>query len=396
MMSTHEKTSRRILILSTFGMALAFTVWASLSPLANQFEALYGLTATEKSILVAVPVLLGSIMRVPAGILADRYGGRKTFTFLLLFTVIPLLGVGFSTSFYSLLFWALLLGVAGASFAVSITFVSKWTPSEKQGTALGINGLGNFGTALAGFTLPTIALLVGLQWTFWVLIIPVVIMAALMWFWTPETPQTGEKKTLLGSLSVLKFRNTWTLSLFYFVTFGAFVAFGIYLPTLLMDLYALSAVDAGMRAAGFVVVATISRPLGGYLGDKIGAGKVLTVVFLSIALGALIISFGMASIIVMTFACLLVAAVTGVGNGAVFKLVPQLFPKATGAVTGLVGAAGGLGGFFPPILLGSIRDITGTYTLGFLCLALLSILCLIINKRQFDKSTSRSFVEANA
>lgn len=395
-MSVHEKTSRRILILSTLGMALAFTVWASLSPLANQFETLYGLTATEKSILVAVPVLLGSVMRVPAGILADRYGGRKTFTFLLLFTVIPLLGVGFSTSFYSLLFWAFLLGVAGASFAVSITFVSKWTPSEKQGTALGINGLGNFGTALAGFTLPTIALLVGLQWTFWVLIIPVVVMAALMWFWTPETPDKGEKKTLMGSLSVLKFKNTWTLSLFYFVTFGAFVAFGIYLPTLLMDLYSLSAVDAGMRAAGFVVVATLARPLGGYLGDKIGAGKVLTVVFLSISLGALVISFGMASIIVMTFACLLVAAVTGVGNGAVFKLVPQLFPKATGAVTGLVGAAGGLGGFFPPILLGSIKDLTGSYTFGFLCLSALSIICLIINKRQFDKSTRKAFVEANA
>ncbi|PTL38758.1 MFS transporter [Alkalicoccus saliphilus] len=395
-MTQDLQTSRRILILSTLGMALAFTVWAALSPLASHFGELYGLTATERSILVAVPVLLGSVMRIPAGILADRYGGRKTFTFLMLFTIVPLAGIGFSTSFASLLFWAFLLGLAGASFAVSITFVSKWTPPEKQGTALGINGLGNFGTALAGFTLPSIALFFGLQWAFWGLIIPVLIMAALLWFWTPETPQTGEKKTFLGSLSVTKYKNTWVLSLFYFVTFGAFVAFGIYLPILLMDLYALTAVDAGMRAAGFVVLATIARPLGGYLGDKIGAGRVLTYVFMGIAAGALIISFGMGSIIVMTAACLLVAALTGVGNGAVFKLVPELFPKATGAVTGFVGAAGGLGGFFPPLLLGSIRDMIGTYTLGFLLLALLSVVCLLINKRRFDQSTRVSLAGAEA
>lgn len=389
-----EKASRRILILSTFGMALAFTVWASLSPLANQFQTLYDLTATQKSVLVAVPVLLGSIMRVPIGILADRFGGRKVFTLLLLFTIIPLIGVGLSSSYGSLLFWAFFLGVAGASFAVSITFVSKWTPSDKQGTALGINGLGNFGTALAGFTLPSIAIYFGLQWAFFGLIIPVIVMAALIWFWTPETPKSGEKKTMLGALSVLKFKNSWVLSLFYFVTFGAFVAFGIYLPILLMDLYSLSAVDAGMRAAGFVVIATIARPLGGYLGDKVGAGKVLTFVFSGIVLGALVISFGMASIIVMTIACLVVAAVTGIGNGAVFKLVPDLFPKATGAVTGIVGAAGGLGGFFPPILLGSIKDVTGTYMIGFLGLALLSVVCFIINKRQFDHSKKTTFVEA--
>ncbi|RKL68439.1 MFS transporter [Salipaludibacillus neizhouensis] len=389
-----EKASRRILILSTFGMALAFTVWASLSPLANQFQTLYDLTATQKSVLVAVPVLLGSIMRVPIGILADRFGRRKVFTLLLLFTIIPLIGVGLSSSYGSLLFWAFFLGVAGASFAVSITFVSKWTPSDKQGTALGINGLGNFGTALAGFTLPSIAIYFGLQWAFFGLIIPVIVMAALIWFWTPETPKSGEKKTMLGALSVLRFKNSWVLSLFYFVTFGAFVAFGIYLPILLMDLYALSAVDAGMRAAGFVVIATIARPLGGYLGDKVGAGKVLTFVFSGIVLGALVISFGMASIIVMTIACLVVAAVTGIGNGAVFKLVPDLFPKATGAVTGIVGAAGGLGGFFPPILLGSIKDVTGTYMIGFLGLALLSVVCFIINKRQFDHSKRTTFVEA--
>ncbi|RKL68438.1 MFS transporter [Salipaludibacillus neizhouensis] len=372
-------------------MALTFTVWASLSPLANHFETLYGLSATQTSVLVAIPVLLGSIMRVPVGILTDRHGGRKVFTILLLLIVIPLIGVGFANTYTSLLFWAFFLGIAGSSFAASITFVSKWTPKEKQGTALGLNGMGNIGTALAGFLLPTIAIYFGLQWSFWSLVIPVIAMAAMIWFWTPETPKPEERKTMLGALSVLKFKDSWTLSLFYFVTFGAFVAFSIYLPILLVDLYNLSSVDAGMRAAGFVVIATLIRPLGGYLGDKVGAEKVLTFVFTGIVIGSLAISFGMENLIVMTFACLFIAAVCGIGNGAVFKLVPQLFPKATGTVTGIVGAAGGLGGFFPPIFLGSIKDMTGDYVLGFLALAFLSLVCLFINKKQFDQSKVSSF-----
>ncbi|MFZ4450917.1 MFS transporter [Salibacterium aidingense] len=379
----NKSVSARILVLTTIAMMFSFTVWASLSPLAAEFEDIYGLSATEKSVLVAVPVILGSIMRVPLGILADRFGGRKVFTLLLLFTVIPLIGVSFSTSYLMLLFWAFFLGMSGASFAVSITFVSQWTPKEKQGTALGINGIGNIGNALAGFSLPAVVAVVGIQGTFLGLIIPILIMAVLLWFWTPETPRSGEKKTILGSLSVLKFKHSWILSLFYFVTFGAFVAFTMYLPTLLMDLYSISSVDAGARSAGFVVLATLVRPVGGYLGDKWGAGRVLTWVFLGIIIGALAISASLSSLLVITFPCLLVAFMTGIGNGAVFRLVPELFPASTGAVTGIVGAAGGLGGFFPPILLGTIKDATGSYMLGFILLSLLSIVCLVINKLHY-------------
>ncbi|WP_100405391.1 MFS transporter [Bacillus solitudinis] len=384
-MVNDSRVSKRILILTTIAMAVAFTAWTSLSPLINHYEAMYNLTSTQKSVLVALPVLLGSILRIPIGILTDRFGGRRVFSVLLLVSIIPLVGISFANSYESLLLWALLLGIPGTSFAVSVTFVSKWTVKEKQGTALGINATGNIGTAVAGFLLPTLAVLLSIQTTFLVLIVPLLLMAILIWFFTPDSREPGEKKSLFSALSILKFKNSWILSLFYFVTFGSFVAFGIYLPTLLMDLFDLSAVDAGFRSAGFVVLATLIRPLGGYLGDKIGAGKVLTYVFIVIAFGGFTIGFGMHSMLIMTVACLSVALASGIGNGAVFKFVPQLFPVNTGAVTGVVGAAGGLGGFFPPIFLGMIKDVAGTYMLGFLLLSLLAVVCLFVNRRQFDQ-----------
>jgi NNP family nitrate/nitrite transporter-like MFS transporter len=395
-MLNDNKISRRILVLTTIAMAFTFTAWASLSPLISHFEELYGLSTTEKSILVAIPVLLGSILRIPLGILTDRYGGRRVYAILLLVSVIPLIGISFADSYYSLLAWALFLGVPGTSFAVSVTFVSKWTAKEKQGTALGINALGNIGTAIAGFLIPTLAFIVCIQSVFWLLTFPMAIMAVLIWTLTPDSPKVSEKKSLFSALSILKYKNSWILSLFYFVTFGSFVAFGIYLPTLLIDLFQLSAVDAGMRSAGFVVLATLIRPVGGYLGDKIGAGKVLTFVFIGITLGGLAIGLWMTNIMIMTAACLFVAAASGIGNGAVFKLVPQLFPENTGAVTGVVGACGGLGGFFPPIFLGMIKDFSGSYTLGFFLLSILALVCLLTNKVQFDAQTKVRFIQNNA
>ncbi|WP_017755801.1 MFS transporter [Calidifontibacillus oryziterrae] len=385
--------SKLVLPITTVAMAFSFLTWSVISPLANMFQEIYHLTATEKSILVAIPVLLGSIMRIPLGIYTDRYGGRKLFTGLLLFTIIPLIGAGFADSFGILLFWAFFIGMAGTSFAISVTFVSKFTPPEKQGTALGINALGNIGTALAGFTIPSIAASFGVEWAFWGLIIPTVIIALSIWFGTPETPKPTENKTILGALSVLKYGHTWTLSLFYFVTFGAFVALGIYLPTLLIDLYGLTAVDAGFRAAVFVVVATAVRPIGGFLGDKIGAGRVLTYVYLSITLFALLIAFTMENIAIMTIACLIIAVMVGLGNGSVFKLVPQLFPKDTGTVTGIVGAWGGLGGFFPPILMGIVKDITGTYILGFILLSAIAFVCFFINRLVFDRRKKQQLAD---
>lgn len=379
---------KAVLPITTFAMTASFAVWTVFSPLANTFQQMFGLTSTEKSILVAIPVLLGSVMRIPLGILTDRYGGRKLFSFLLLFLMIPLIGAGFANSYEMMLFWAFFIGMAGTAFTISITFVSKLTPPEKQGTALGINAVGNIGTAVASFSVPIVASMFGTQWAFWIFLIPVAVMLLFIWYGTPETPELNEKKSILHSLSVLKYKHTWVLSLFYFVTFGSYVSFGIYLPTLLMDVYGLSSVDAGLRAAGFIVIATIFRPIGGSLADKIGTQRILTFVFPGMTIGAFVIGFGMENILIMTVASLFVSVMSGLGNGAVFKLVPEIFPHETGAVTGVVGAWGGLGGFFPPIMMGIFKDLTGSYLLGLILFGLLSAVCFVIYRLIFSKSYS--------
>lgn len=379
---------KAVLPITTFAMTASFAVWTVFSPLANTFQQMFGLTSTEKSILVAIPVLLGSVMRIPLGILTDRYGGRKLFSFLLLFLMIPLIGAGFANSYEMMLFWAFFIGMAGTAFTISITFVSKLTPPEKQGTALGINAVGNIGTAVASFSVPIVASMFGIQWAFWIFLIPVAVMLLFIWYGTPETPELNEKKSILHSLSVLKYKHTWVLSLFYFVTFGSYVSFGIYLPTLLMDVYGLSSVDAGLRAAGFIVIATIFRPIGGSLADKIGTQRILTFVFPGMTIGAFVIGFGMENILIMTVASLFVSVMSGLGNGAVFKLVPEIFPHETGAVTGVVGAWGGLGGFFPPIMMGIFKDLTGSYLLGLILFGLLSAVCFVIYRLIFSKSYS--------
>ncbi|CEH32261.1 MFS transporter [Aneurinibacillus migulanus] len=391
-----KKGQTSALIMSTLAMVVAFAVWASLSPLASQLQKLFELTATQKSVLVATPVLLGSVMRIPLGIMTDRYGGKKMYTILMLFLIIPLIGISFANSYAAYLFWAFFIGMAGTSFAIAIAYVSRWYPAEKQGTVLGITGMGNFGNAVAGFAIPSLAVAFGLGNVFLILAAVVFITAIVFWLTTEELPKPEQTKTFAQALSVVKFKNTWILSIFYFLTFGSFVAFSIYLPTLLQDLFGISAVDAGLRAAGFVVIATLMRPIGGYLGDKIGAGRVLTYVFLMMVLSGALISFMTANMIAFSVGCLTISFLAGIGNGAVFKLVPTLFPGSTGAVTGFVGAAGGLGGFFPPIVMGTVKDMTGSYFLGFFFFVGFAILCLVLNKRFFDTKKNHSFVKKQA
>jgi len=368
------------LVLSVFAMIIAFAIWASISPMASQIQKLYDLSATEKSILVAIPVLLGSIMRIPLGIMTDRYGGKKLYTFLMIFLVIPTIGIGFANSYIMMSFWALFIGMAGTSFAIAIAYVSKFYPPEKQGFVLGLVGMGNIGTAVAGFTIPTLVNNYSIPNTFWILAVASGITAVIFWFGTKEMPLPKEQKTMSEALSVLKYKQTWVLSLFYFVTFGAFVAFGIYLPTLLQDLFQLDPVESGLKAAGFVVLATLLRPIGGLVSDKIGAAKVLNFVFLGTVIGAIILAFSN-NFFLFSVGALSVSTFVGLGNGAVFKLVPQYFPKNTGAVTGIVGAAGGLGGFFPPILMGIFKDLTGNYLIGFILLALFTFVNFIVNRK---------------
>ena len=370
---------KRALALATIGFAITFAVWGMISALAPKFVEMYHLSFVQKSVLIAIPVLLGSIGRLPMGILADKFGGRVVFGLLLLFCFIPAFGAGFTHSYASLIAWGFVIGCAGTSFSVGVAFTSKWFPAEQQGTALGIYGMGNIGQSVAVFGAPALVAATG-DWRipFWAFGILAAIFGAVFLLLARNAPVKTEPKKFGAYLKIFKHEPlAWVLSLFYFLTFGGFVALGIYLPTLLKDIFGLTPTDAGGRVAGFVVFATIMRPVGGWLADRYGGAFVLLLVFTAIA----ILSLGLTSsgIFVFTLGALGTAAALGLGNGAVFKLVPQYFSKETGTVTGLVGAFGGLGGFFPPLVLGFIRTQTGSYTLGFVFLAMFAVGCLAVN-----------------
>lgn len=369
----------KALFLSTAAMTISFVVWSVFSPIAGQIQDTFGLTVVQKSVLLAAPVLLGSVLRIPMGILTDRYGGKKVFAFTMLFLLLPLTGAGFAQSFEALLACALLIGMAGTAFAISIAFVSRWYPPERQGFILGIAGLGNLGSALANFAVPSMSEAFGLPWVFFGLAVAIGAMALVFIIYAKDPPAPDEPKTLRQSLAVTKYSATWLLSVYYFLTFGGFVSFSVYLPTLLKDLFHQSAFDAGMMTAGFVLLATLIRPAGGYLADRFGSQKVLTLVIVGILAGAFLLSFSLDRWVPFAICCLLLSMLLGMGNGAVFKRVPEVSSGHTGAVTGFVGAAGGLGGFFPPIVLGFVKEATGHYAAAFMLMAVFAAACLLLH-----------------
>ena len=359
------------LALGTVSFAICFAAWGLISAFAPRFRETFHLTATQTAFLVAVPVLLGALLRIVTGMLADRFGGRATFSLLMVVVAVPACLVPLVPSYRILLYVAFFLGIAGSSFAVGVGFVSRWFPPEKQGGALGIYGLGNIGQSAAVFVGPVLAVVVGWQNIFRGMAALLVIWGVAFFLLARNSPKTVRPSGLGAMLQLLsRERLSWVLSLFYFLTFGGFVAFSIYLPVLLKDQFGLRPADAGFRTAGFVVLATLARPLGGWLSDKIGGARVLQTVFLGIIPFALLMSWP--AMLPFTVGALGCAFLLGIGNGAVFKLVPQYFPKEVGTVTGLVGAMGGLGGFFPPLLLGFFRDHLHTVWPGFALLAFLS------------------------
>lgn len=327
-------------------------------------------------------------MRIPMGIVTDKYGGRKVYTLTMLFLIIPMVGAGFFHTYALLLFFVFFIGMAGTTFAIAVSYVTKWFPPEKQGVVLGITGMGNMGTALASFTVPTLYTNFGLEWVFWGFAAAMAVMTLIFWAGTKELPNPQEVVTLKTSLSVVKYKQTWVLSLFYFLTFGGFMAFSLYLPAIFQETFQFSAVRAGMITAGFVIAATCIRPLGGYLADIFNPITVLKLLFIGIVLFALGMAFSGANFLLFSISCAVMALLLGAGNGAVFKLVPQVSPTNTGAVTGFVSAVGGVGGFFPPVALGMIKGITGGYAFGFLLLAVFTIGCLIVIRKLYDNRTT--------
>jgi MFS transporter, NNP family, nitrate/nitrite transporter len=362
------------LFLATIAFAVAFANWGIISGLAPLLRKELGLSVTQASVMIAIPVLLGSIGRIPLGLLTDRFGGRLVFSIILLLTIVPATALFFDHSYPSLLFWGFLMGMAGTSFAVGVAFVSGWFPPHQQGTTLGIYGAGNIGQSVAVFGGPVMAKAIGIPLTFMVFALAAVAWGIVFAIGASNAKPPSKSKTLAENIQVLKTEKlAWVLSIFYALTFGGFVALSIYLPTLHKEVFEMSPEEAGARTAIFVLVATLTRPIGGVLSDRIGGSKLLLYIFIGIAVtGGLMAS---TSIWVFSIGALCCAVMFGFGNGGVFKLVPQYFPNQTGTVTGLVGAAGGLGGFFPPIVLGICHDATGSYAIGFGLLVAFALGC---------------------
>jgi MFS transporter, NNP family, nitrate/nitrite transporter len=380
-----SEQSTRQLALSTVAFLACFYAWALLGPLGPDLQDADGLSDFETSVMVAVPVLLGSIMRIPLGWLTDRLGGRRVFTALMAYTPLPLIGLAlFHDSLGVVLLFGFLLGFAGASFAVGVPFVNGWYPPDRQGFALGIYGTGMGGTVLAGLTAPSISDAWGLSAPFWVAAVLVAVVCTIFWLLARDAPRAGARGPTPGMFAALSiFRSSgraWALTLFYFLAFGGFVAMFLYLPKLLTGVHDLSKADAGARAAGFALLAVIARPTGGWLSDRIGAARVLLVSFVGVAVLAALLAPAYTSMVPLTICCLTLAVALGLGTGAVFKLVPEWFPDRVGSVTGVVGAAGGLGGFFPPLVMGVVKSATGGYALGFVLMAIVALGCLVVLK----------------
>ena len=373
---------KRQLALGTISFTICFAAWGLIGAFAPRFRELLHLSASQTALLIAVPVLLGSLARIPMGLLTDRYKGRAVFTALMLFAAIPPLLAPSADSYSALLGVAFLMGMAGSSFAVGVGFVSRWFKADRQGSALGVYGIGNIGQSAAVFLGPVLAASIGLDNVFRGLSALLIVWAIVFFFAARNAPVEVKPKPLSAMIALLgRERMAWVLSAFYFLTFGGFVAFSIYLPSLLKDQFGLKAADAGLRTAGFVVLATLLRPVGGWLSDRMGGARVLSVVFFGVVPFALLMAWP--SMLPFTVGALGCAALLGLGNGAVFKLVPQYFPTETGTVTGLVGAMGGMGGFFPPLLLGFFRDTTGAVWPGFILLALTALVLWRLNAKVF-------------
>lgn len=358
---------------------LAFMVWVILGPLGVQIASDLGLSHTQKGLMVATPVLAGALLRIVMGVLVDHLKPKMAGAIGQVI-VIAALAVAWKFGIHSyaqVLTLGLFLGVAGAAFAVALPLASRWYPPEHQGTALGIAGAGNSGTALAALFGPGLAAAFGWVNVFGLALIPLSIVFVIYLVMAKDAPECPPAKSMAEYLKVLKDKDAWWFMFFYSVTFGGFVGLASSLTIYFNTQYGLDPKMAGFFTAACVFAGSLVRPIGGNVADRIGGIKSLTVMYVLAALFLAIVSFGMPEAwqALAVFVCAMLSL--GMGNGAVFQLVPQRFRKEIGVMTGLVGMAGGVGGFYLASSLGYSKQVTGSYQAGFLIFAALAIAALI-------------------
>jgi NNP family nitrate/nitrite transporter-like MFS transporter len=357
---------------------LSFMIWVLLGALGVSISEGLGLNPAQKGLMVAIPILSGSLMRIPLGLLSDRFGGRRVGIAMLLLLFVPLtIGWQAGTSLTVLLSVGLMLGVAGASFAVVLPLASRWYPPERQGLVMGIAAAGNSGTVVANLVAPRIAAHVGWHNVLALTMIPLTIVLVVFSLLAKDSPNRAAKQSVSSYLLALRVPELWWFCLFYSVTFGGYVGLSSFMPLLLRDQYHVAAVTAGYLTALAALAGSALRPVGGWVADRIGGVRLLSFLLVGIAVAYLVASripalSPMVVILVGAMVCL------GLGNGAVFQLVPQCFRGQIGIATGVVGAVGGLGGFMLPTMLGQFKKSTGSFQSGFVVLGSVALLSLIL------------------
>ena len=368
------KRAPATLFAAFFHFDVSFMVWVLLGPLALFIARDLDLSIAQKAFLVSIPPLGGAFFRIIVGYLSDQFGAKRVGVWSMGVTLLPLcIGWIAGSSYGMMLAVGFLLGIAGASFAVSLPLASRWYPPEKQGIAMGIAGAGNSGTVLSTFFAPMLAAKYGWHATLGFATLPVLVAFAVFAFMASDSPTQPAPKKLADYTRVLTMADTWWFCFFYSITFGGFLGFISYLAVYFNTAYGVNMVAVGGIVAIAALAGSAFRPVGGYIADRLGGVAVLRVVFVAFA----VLSFGIAASPSLAFGELLVFAAVGflgAGNGAVFQIVPQRFPKEIGIITGIVGAAGGLGGFYLPNLLGILRANTGTFASGFVTFGILSLI----------------------
>ncbi len=418
-----------VLVMNTFAFTVMFAVWVVFAIVGLQIRKELSLGDTEFAVLVALPVLTGSVLRLPVGMATDWYGGRPLFTALLAFTAIPLLLLTAADRYWQYLVLGLFIGVSGTSFAIGIAYTSAWFPQRKQGTALGIFGAGNTGASLTKLLAPALMTVVpaggvafvpgGWRFVPFVYAIAVLVTAALYWTFT-YTDHAHRKKASIGEmLAPLRHVRVWRFSLYYFLVFGGYVALSLWLPKYYMDVYGFDLRSAALLTAIFVFPSGIIRAPGGWLSDRFGARTVMYGVLTVCVVTSFLLMFpdvqlafrvpakyaaagttmhaslrvGPTTFTVLVF---VLGLAMGIGKAAVYKHIPHYFPDRVGAVGGLVGVIGGLGGFVMPILFGALAQWTRLPTTTFMFLfavSLASLVWMVVVVHQITKEAAPRIAE---
>jgi NNP family nitrate/nitrite transporter-like MFS transporter len=399
--SSPDRDATRALSMSTLAFTVCFAVWTIFSIIGVKIKTELGLSETQFGLLIGMPILTGSLVRILLGIWTDRFGGRLVYTATMLAAAIATFLLAFAHTYAQLLMAALGVGLAGGSFAVGVAYVSRFYPAGKQGTALGIFGVGNVGAAVTKFVAPFVLLAWGWQSVALVWAVALAVMAAIFWFTTGDDPVIRERRAGRGAsknfwqeFAPLRDVRVWRFALYYFFVFGGFVALALWLPRYLIGVYGFDIAMAGMIGAAYSIPASIFRAYGGVLSDRIGARTVLYWTFAVAAVCCAVLSLPAADYTVRGIngpiafhfeigwlAFIVVAFVLGffmaIGKAAVYKHIPVYYPDSVGAVGGLVGMIGGLGGFVLPIAFGALNDLTGVWSSCFILLFLVVAACFL-------------------